>query len=99
MKATKKFDYLYLFSLHVACVNFFTQMGHRHFLVLITKIGHGNSEIGHGMAVIYYNGFSVAIYCLLMIYQKKLTMSLVSLGAALIYILNLVCQILQWPLC
>ena len=66
MKDTK-IDSLCLFSLHVTCVNFFTQTGDRHSLVFV-------SETGHGMAVVNFNGFSVAIYCILVIYQKKLSM-------------------------
>ena len=33
-----------------------------------------STETGHGMAVISFNGFSVAVYCILVIYQKKLSM-------------------------
>ena len=40
-----------------------------------------------------FNGFSVAVYCILMIYQKKLSMPRKT------YNLVHVCQILQRPLC
>ena len=30
-------------------------------------------ETGHGMAVVSSNGFSVAVYCILVIYKKKLS--------------------------
>ena len=44
------------------------------------------------MAVVNLNGFSVAVYCILVIYQKK---DIHALYDTLIYILNLVCQILH----
>ena len=64
----QKFDSLYLFSLHVTCDNYFLPRR-------VTDILKCSSpETGHGMAVVNFNGFSVAVYCILVIYQKKLSM-------------------------
>ena len=60
----QKFDSLYLFSLHVSCVKLFYPDG----LQCLSP------EIGHGMAVVNFNSFTVTVYCMLVIYQKKLSM-------------------------
>ena len=65
---------IFIYCLYTLLVlkNNFIQTCHRHSSV-------SSPETGHGTAIINFNGFSVAVYCILVIYQKKLSMPIMIL--------------------
>ena len=63
----QKFHILYLFSLHITCIqNDFIQTCHKHFLLFLI-------DTGHEMTVVNFERFSLAVGCIFVICHKKLS--------------------------